>query len=149
MSAPADTLKCRRCGETKPIAEFDKQSRDGPLEAWNVRKRCKSCIHNSYLARRTKPKKLKAMMRASRRWKDRHPGRHAELAREYRERHPEKIIAQNRLNYAIRKGTVVRQPCEACGTTDRVHAHHVSYKPEDWFNVNWLCFVCHKIEHAS
>lgn len=81
----------------------------------------------------------------ARAWKKKNPDRHAELARAYRARNPEKIRAQNRLNYAIRKGVVKRQPCESCGTSERVHAHHDDYsKPLD---VWWLCYLCHKVEH--
>lgn len=138
---------CSKCSVAKPISEFDKQTREGPLALWNVRRRCKACIHQAYLDRRSKPKRLKAMMKSSQNWKKENPERHAQLNQEYRARFPEKVIAQNRLAYAVRKGRVIRQSCEVCGTTDRVHAHHRSYKPEDWYNVQWLCYVCHKLEH--
>ncbi len=145
-----EAYKCNTCSNVKPLSEFDKQSSDGPLKLWNIRKRCKECIHGAYLVRRATPKRLKAMLKASRNWKSENLDRHAELAREYRKRHPEKIIAQNRLNYAIRKGRVVRQPCEVCGSTEGIiHAHHRTYKKEDWYNVRWLCFVCHKLEHDA
>lgn len=138
---------CRECGVEKDGSEFRKNHRQGPMEAWNFR-HCKACAHAYYLARRNDPAKYSALMESSRAWKENNPERHAELAREYRRRHPDQVIAQNRLNYAIRKGRVVRLPCEVCGTDDRVHAHHKSYKPEDWYNVRWLCYVCHKLEHT-
>lgn len=82
---------------------------------------------------------------ASRAWKKANAERHAEIARGYRARNPEKTLAQNRLNYAIKKGLVERQPCEKCGTGNRVHAHHDDYgRPLD---VRWLCYLCHKDEH--
>ena len=140
-------MQCNSCHKTKPLAGFDKQSRAGPSEIWNLRKRCKECIHEAYLARRAKPKRLKAMNNASREWKRRNPERHAALNQEYRARYPEKLIAQNRLAYAVRMGRVKRQPCEVCGETKNIHAHHVSYKPEDWYNVLWRCYVCHALEH--
>lgn len=88
-----------------------------------------------------KYEKQKAM---SRDWKKRHAERHAELARYYRERNKEKTKAQNKLNYAIRKGKICRGACEKCGTISRVHGHHHDYnKPYD---VRWLCFQCHKDE---
>lgn len=84
---------------------------------------------------------------ASRDWKKRNKERHAELARAYRARNKEKTKAQNKLNYAIRKGKVIRGACEKCGTTDKVNGHHHDYnKPYD---VEWLCQPCHKLHHHS
>ncbi len=81
----------------------------------------------------------------SRDWKKQNPERHAELARAYRRRNAEKLKAQNLLNYAVRMGRIQRQPCEECGTTERVHGHHEDYsKP---YVVHWLCFRCHKKAH--
>jgi hypothetical protein len=139
---------CTKCGETKPITLFNKKIADGPLEPWNVR-RCKDCAHADYMKRYQQPERRAALQNASKNWRDKNPERHAELARGYRQRHPEKVIAHNRLNYAVRKGLVLRKPCEICGTTEKVHAHHVSYLPEDWYNVRWLCHVCHKLEHMT
>ena len=52
------------------------------------------------------------------------------------------------VDYAIRKGKLVPQPCEACGTTAKringanyICAHHDDYnKP---LEVRWLCQKCH------
>lgn len=142
-------IKCKQCQLVKDESEFSKVYSDGPREKWNLRKKCRSCSHDEYRERRSNPKRLKAMKIAGQNWKKENPAEHARLAREYRQRHPEKIIAQNRLNYAIKKGRVVRQPCEVCGRSDRVHAHHRTYLPEDWYNVKWLCIQCHKDEHAK
>lgn len=47
---------------------------------------------------------------------------------------------------AIRRGELVRQPCEACGSTE-VDAHHDDYsKPLD---VRWLCRTHHKHHHRD
>ena len=140
-------MKCKFCGNEKDISEFDKILRSGPREEWNLR-RCKECTHAEYVKRYENPVRHKALNLASSNWKRNNPDHHARLAREYRERYPEKTRAQNRLNYAIRKGRIQRKPCEVCGETERVHAHHVSYDPSDWYNVRWLCMVCHKIEHG-
>ena len=139
--------KCRKCGKAKDVKEFDRKIEEAGYEIWNLR-HCKECTHRIYLKRYEQPKKRRALNRASKNWKLKHPERHAELAREYRKRHPEKIIAQNRLNYAIRMGRIQRKPCEVCGSTGKVHAHHASYDPKDWYNVHWFCYVCHKLEHG-
>ncbi len=138
---------CKLCREVKPFDQFVKVLRSGPLESWNLRY-CKDCAHKQYLKRYEDPKKRKNQNKASNNWKAENPERHAQLAVEYRKRHPEKTIAQNRLNYAVRKGLIKRLPCEVCGSAERVHAHHHSYAPEDWYNVKWLCHVCHKLEHG-
>jgi len=87
----------------------------------------------------------KKQLERSRNWKQNNKERHAELAVAYRARNREKTQAQNKLNYAIRKGVLSRLPCEVCYTDKNVHAHHEDYtKPLD---VRWLCFQCHKDTH--
>lgn len=91
------------------------------------------------------PDKYKQQLESSKNWKKQNPERHAELARAYRKRNPEKLKAQNLLNYAIRKGRIKRGLCKGCGTDKKVHAHHHDYnKPYD---VEWFCFRCHRKEH--
>lgn len=86
-------------------------------------------------------------LQATREWKKKNKERHAELARAYRRRNPEKTKAQNQLNYAVRMGRIERQSCETCGSDEKIHAHHHDYsKPYD---VRWLCFLCHKNEHPA
>ena len=91
------------------------------------------------------PAKYEQQKSMSREWKKANPERHAELARAYRARNRHKTEAQNKLNYAIRKGLIFRSPCQVCATTLKVHAHHHDYsKPLD---VEWLCFECHRKAH--
>ena len=139
--------RCKVCGKTKPATEFRKHLGDGPYELWNLRC-CKACVHDEYIERYSDKKKRKALQKSSSGWKKANPERHALLNKEYRKRNPEKIKAQNQLNYAVRSGKLKRLPCQVCGVTKRVHGHHVSYEQKDWLNVRWLCFKCHKMEHA-
>lgn len=47
---------------------------------------------------------------------------------------------------AIRAGTIEREPCQICGTTNRVEAHHDDYsKP---LEVRWLCRAHHREFHT-
>ena len=54
--------------------------------------------------------------------------------------------AQGMVSAAIRKGTLVRRPCEECGAVE-THAHHDDYtKPLD---VRWLCARHHRLAHPG
>ncbi len=141
-----ERAECRICGKKKAFGEFDKLIKEGPYEVWNLRC-CKQCTHAAYVQRYGQRPKREKQKAASRNWKKDNPERHAALNQEYRMRYPERVIAQNRLGYAVRSGKLTRLPCEVCGATKKVHGHHVSYEPKDWYNVRWLCFQCHKTEH--
>ncbi len=48
---------------------------------------------------------------------------------------------------AKRHGRLVPQPCEVCGTSERIHAHHENYnKP---LKVRWLCPAYHRARHKE
>jgi hypothetical protein len=54
--------------------------------------------------------------------------------------------ARFRLNKAILKGLVIKEPCSVCGDK-KSEAHHSDYdKP---FNVSWLCFKHHRQLHKE
>ena len=62
------------------------------------------------------------------------------------ERYPERCAARRAVGNAIRRGHLVRQPCEHCGITPTV-GHHPDYsKPLD---VIWLCRSCHRKVHGG
>lgn len=59
----------------------------------------------------------------------------------------EREKASGKVQTAIRKGLLIRQPCERCGSTERIHAHHDDYsKPLD---VMWLCPLHHRQRHKE
>lgn len=63
------------------------------------------------------------------------------ITRRWRKENPEKYAAHLVLNNAVRAGKIVKQPCEVCGSTKRVHGHHDDYsKP---LEVRWLCALHH------
>ncbi len=65
----------------------------------------------------------------------------------YFKRYPEKKRAANLVYKALKSGKLIRQPCEACGTTSKVQAHHDDYsKP---LNVKWLCQRDHLKHHCE
>ena len=62
----------------------------------------------------------------------------------YREA-PHVRFAHNAVKVALRRGDLVKGPCEQCGTTSKVEAHHDDYnKP---LEVRWLCFSHHREWH--
>ena len=55
--------------------------------------------------------------------------------------------ANSAVTVALRSGKLVPQPCERCGSTEHVHAHHEDYsKP---LEVMWLCRRCHGQRHRE
>ena len=58
-----------------------------------------------------------------------------------RKRHPLRISAYKKVDWAVKMGTLIKQPCEKCGSPSDIQAHHEDYnKPLD---VVWLCRDCH------
>lgn len=69
-----------------------------------------------------------------------------EITRRWRAENPLRNRAHTAVSYALRKGTLKKEPCIFCGRGD-VHAHHRDYsRPLD---VTWLCPKCHHRLHAA
>jgi hypothetical protein len=65
----------------------------------------------------------------------------------WNEKNREKRRAQKMVENAIARGKMNRMPCEICGATEHVHAHHDDYsRPLD---VMWLCAKHHKERHKE
>ena len=67
-----------------------------------------------------------------------------EYFRIYRyKRNPIKIKARRALEYACKKGIIIKQPCEVCNDKkSRIEAHHEDYgKP---LEVKWFCPKHHR-----
>jgi hypothetical protein len=74
-------------------------------------------------------------------------GKKARVNRYFRyiRKYPEKYKAHLKLRDALRKGILTKQPCEICGGTEDIEAHHDDYsKP---LEVIWLCKNCHRLFH--
>ena len=91
-----------------------------------------------------------AVKRHRRTHREKHAGRVARGEREHQDRYREanrlKIVAQQEVRKAVRRGELERPDnCEVCGTGGRLHAHHHDYdKP---LEVEWLCPPCHIERH--
>ncbi len=55
-------------------------------------------------------------------------------------------LATSKVNQAIKRGAITRQPCEVCGAT-KVDAHHDDYNEP--LAVRWLCRPHHQQFHAQ
>lgn len=59
----------------------------------------------------------------------------------------EKHLAHREVEYAVKYGRLISQPCTRCGTNDGVHAHHEDYaKP---LVVIWFCPTHHLERHVE
>lgn len=55
--------------------------------------------------------------------------------------------ARNAVERAVAAGTLVPEPCEQCGETEKTEAHHPDYtRPLD---IVWLCRTCHRQLHIA
>lgn len=105
--------RCTKCGEEKPLSEFEKEKRkkDG-MSSW-----CLKC-HNEQKRRyraanrekmREKDHKWKAAnpekaLAAARKWKATNPEKVRELNHKWRAAHPEKVREHERNHHALKKG---------------------------------------------
>lgn len=64
---------------------------------------------------------------------------------QWRRRFPARYAAHLAVWVALRRGDLHRQPCEICGSTENIDAHHPDYsKP---LKVKWLCRRHHVAVH--
>ncbi len=69
--------------------------------------------------------------------------------RRYYVTHPDQAQARSVVGRAIRRGKLVRGPCNACSSPGKTEAHHWSYLPSHWLDVEWLCRACHVEHHRA
>jgi hypothetical protein len=140
---------CVLCGAWKPLDEFYLRDR-----------KCKPCrremVRENHAAKRDYYKEFdrsRAMAPhrvAARKAYAQTPEGKAALARgkqRFRQRCPTQRAANVKVGNALRDGLLKRQPCEVCGSTSRVHAHHDDHgKP---LEVRWLCPAHHRAWHRG
>lgn len=118
---------CGRCKIGKHDEEFNKYSRGkSGLQSY-----CRDC-NNEYRVRyRLDPANREA---------------HTAGNKTYKTNNPKKIIAHNMVGYALRKGTLLKNPCW-CGSSENLCGHHDDYdKP---LEVRWLCHAHHAEWHKE
>jgi len=141
-------VRANRAANAEHYKEFDRQRANNPdrvaarlAYSKTVAGKASHAKAREKFANSKKGKEWRAKYQASDHAKSLH------LAATYRwiEKYPEKKAAQIKLNNAKRAGKIVEQPCEVCGTTESIEAHHDDYsKPLD---VRWLCTKHHAEHH--
>ncbi len=130
--------KCFKCGEVKPLTEFYKH----PMMADGHVNKCKEC--NKKDCRESRSKRIEHYREYDRRRGNRNT---QEDINEYWRKYPKKTKARALVARNIKKGNLFRMPCDVCGSTEHIHAHHDDYdKP---LNVRWLCAAHHHQWHAK
>ena len=132
---------CGSCTEVKDESLFGKRkaSKDG------LAAKCKSCQSIYDKKRANLPHRVNARINYAKTEAGRKAGNKAKYL--YRERNPNKYRAHTLVNNATRDKRLFKEPCEVCGTTDKIHGHHDDYlKP---LNVRWLCSAHHSQWHAE
>jgi len=121
---------CKTCGK-------------GDVEFSGRHKECKGCqsLRAVTWARNNREKKRAA----NNRYHQTISSKRSDRTRAYREQHPERWIAHQSVQTAIRNGSLIKDPCEVCGAI-HTHAHHDDY--EKPLEVRWLCHTHHMEHHA-
>lgn len=74
-------------------------------------------------------------------------GEFAGVKSKRKQKYPERYRAYVIYRRALNQGSLVRQPCEKCGSVKDIHGHHEDYsKP---LEVRWLCKKHHEMEHGA
>lgn len=147
---------CFKCGLKKPLSDFykHKQMADGHLN------KCKECTKKDAKKNRdenidwfrqydkqraNEPKRIAARLAYSKTERGKNRIKAALLA--WRERNPNKYAAHIAVGNAVRDGRLTKMPCQICGSSIMVQAHHDDYsKP---LEVRWLCTTHHKEWHDN
>jgi len=130
---------CTICKEEKSLDDFYRYCNKKYYFSY-----CKLCMLEYQKNPERREKKRKIDREYQRRKRKNNPGFKTIEYYKYCKKYPKRVMAQQILNRAIRKGILKRQPCVECGEKI-VHGHHPSYSEP--LNVKWLCPVHHKKYH--
>lgn len=110
---------------------------------------CRKCKHRAYMnSYYRKPGNAAKVCETARRSRARNVGRVRAYDRDrgFRVYDELKTAARVAVFRAIRRGELVREPCEKCGV-EPADAHHDDYSKQ--LDVRWLCRTHHGIEHRT
>lgn len=138
-----DTKTCSRCRATRPLTDFSYKTPGGRRASHC--KACRAAATRNYYRRdpeavlaRDRERRLDPEYRA--RWRE----RKKQWRKGLDEQRRRAITAVTNAKF---RGKLIPQPCEVCGTVERIEAHHDDYsKPLD---VRWLCRKHHMEHHGK
>ena len=135
--------KCTKCKGLKPYKSFNLKGRNKDGHSYT----CKLCdreYNRNYKILNKEKLRLKYKLRSE---------AEKETARNIAKTHYYKTInkqrAKSAVKWALKSGKMEKQPCEVCGSLERLEAHHESYLKEDRLKINWLCSKHHKQRHVD
>lgn len=79
------------------------------------------------------------------------PGRYQAYLTKHRQKNLDKHLARLMIYKAIKSGSLTRpESCAECSIGCKPSAHHyISYAKENWYDVIFLCSVCHGQAHRQ
>jgi hypothetical protein len=143
VTIPESGKVCRGCGNAKPAEGFyrDGRNRDG------LKHKCRLCMAKIEWSKSDDQRRRIAELERFRRQHDpEYAKRQNDSNRASVKKHRDKANARAKMKHAIKRGRLVRLPCEVCGDA-KSHGHHEDYaKPLD---VVWLCQKHHMERHRK
>lgn len=129
---------CFKCERTLPLEEFHRHPKmaDGHLG------KCKACACQD--VRENRQRRIKHYMTYDKK-RMMLPHR-VQRRRKYDRENPKGRKARIAVSNAVRRGKLIRQPCEVCGNLKSL-GHHPDYAKR--LEVRWLCHQHHAAVHRS
>ena len=140
--------KCKWCNEIKPEEQLIRRNTKEPYSESNIRC-CRACNQARNRQRYKDPEIRKKQLEANGKWRKENPEKMGAYAKDFLERRPNNLKARSKVGYMIRRGYWTAQPCEVCGATEGIEAHHDSYAEAHWTTVRWLCKEHHEKWHQN
>lgn len=140
--------KCKWCSEIKPEEQFVRRDTNEPYSERNIRC-CKACNQARNRQRYKDPEIRRKQLEANKKWSKENPEKVGVYKKDFLARRPNNQKARSKVGYMIRRGYWTAQPCDVCGATESVEAHHDSYAEAHWTTVRWLCKAHHEQWHQS
>ena len=134
--------ECFKCKTVFLLSEFYKHPgmKDGHLN------KCIECTRTDTLKRRlSKLEQVRAYDRKRGKLRHRIDAR-TKQTKIWRQADKRRMKCHNAVSRAVKKGDLVVQPCEKCGS-EKVVAHHEDYNTP--LDVVWLCQACHVQRHME
>lgn len=134
---------CKTCKQLKDSSEFHKNG------GGRIRPECSTCSSEYHRTRYLDNRE--SILQTIRNYRSTENGKRtvSEGKKKWLENHLNVRRANRLVQSHIRRGVLLRQPCEKCGTTEKVEAHHDSYEKSQWLVVRWLCRFHHEEFHKE